>query len=459
MVQVGNVGRLAGMNNALATVQGFGQMAMQDKQFNQTLDENKRQFDTATQMKQDETEIAKQQKTVEQFNKDFKTVAESLKQYKEGIYNTFGGQLSPEIESELKNTIRGTIGTYIQGGQNLGLPPASLQSMQMIGQALMAQPSPQQMAVTQGNVAGTTAVAQTNQIASGLGVPQREAAQGQGLIPQDIGFARLLDLEQQKIAEGDMRGAADVRARIDQEKQPSITNLTNVSDEKFAESFGKERAKAIETFSAKERAKTEEAYAAIPALSKMSDLFDNGLETGELDNIKITIGKTVRLLGGDPSNLPVIDDVADLETTKGMMNKIVIPFVKQLGVNPTNEDADRIESASPGIGKGVDANRALMRLVTKAASDQVKVQEFIDEKYREYAQTRDATKLATLDSDVQKFKNSLWQESLLQLEQRALKGTSDIPQDAIEMLRSGNGSAAQFDKIFGVGAAARVLAE
>lgn len=225
----GAVGSYQGMNNALDQVKGFGQMA-----------ENKRQFDTNDAFRQEEANAKKNQAKIEKFSNDFKSVAESLKLMRDGTYSKFGGELPPDLKVGLEQSINETIQTFKEGAQKIGLPNTTIQNMDMIRQALLAQPSPIQKATTEGAVAGTTAVAKTDALAEGFNVDRNTIAQTQGILPNDSKITQLMNQRDELLEQGNIVDAKSIQAIIDAEGSSATVDPRTLGKESSADKVKRE---------------------------------------------------------------------------------------------------------------------------------------------------------------------------------------------------------------------------
>lgn len=209
-------------------------------------------------------------------------------------------------------------------------------------------------------------------------------------------------------------------------KAPVVNVNSGINESAFQKKFGEERAKAIDTLITEQRNKSEQALRSLPALDRIETLLNEGLTTGGLDDTKIALGNVIRGIGGDPSRVEALKNVNQLEEVRSLTNNLVIPLAKQLGYNPTDADAKRIESSVAGLGKGPEANRALIGFLRDAASNAKQVQDYIDE-----ALLRDDPKeIRNLDTRVNKLKSNLLQDSLNKLSR--IEITKSAPKKAVE---------------------------
>ena len=196
----GAVGSFEGLKTALGAVKGFGELSQRNKE-----------FDANTAFKEREATAKQNQTKIKKFTDDFKTVATSLKEYKDGIYQQSGGTLSPETKAGLDESITETIKTYMEGAQLMGLPNTSIQSIGLIGKALLAEPSPQQAGITAGNVAGVTSIAEADTVAESFDIDRSKVAQTQGLLPDDLPIEKLIEVRDELLERGETADAKSVQ--------------------------------------------------------------------------------------------------------------------------------------------------------------------------------------------------------------------------------------------------------
>ena len=89
-----------------------------------------------------------------------------------------------------------------------------------------------------------------------------------------------------------------------------------------------------------------------------------GAETGPLAKPAVFANNVAKQLGVDLD----LADTASLEQIEAASQRLTIPLTKQLGVNPTDRDAAKIEATTVGLGKSREANFAFID-VSKQATD------------------------------------------------------------------------------------------
>jgi hypothetical protein len=194
-------------------------------------------------------------------------------------------------------------------------------------------------------------------------------------------------------------------------------NTGEAQETAFQKELGKKQAASVSGFIDAENLKTTQLSKSMQAVNTIESILNQGVATGGFPKLKIAMGEAVRFLGGDPTEFAALKNVNELETIDGMTNKLVIPLAKELGYNPTDADAKRIESSVAGIGKGVEANRVLINFIKNTAARQYEVQQYVDS----IIQSNDASRLKTLQTDVNKLRKSFLDEELAKLEQQSIK--------------------------------------
>lgn len=214
----GAAGRAQGLNSALNHVRGFGQMAMQDKQFNQNLDQRNKEFDTNVDFKNQEIEAAKKEKALKQFEAVKNQQMDNIKNFANEINIKFGGfdNLQGEAKENAAQTVIVATKALIQNAKQLGIPEANIRATVIEPiQRILNSPTPQQTALAEGEVNATKEVSETKGIAKGLGIDNKTAAQGKGLVPADPQIQKLMETRDELLLQGNSKDAKSVQAQID----------------------------------------------------------------------------------------------------------------------------------------------------------------------------------------------------------------------------------------------------
>jgi len=129
---------------------------------------------------------------------------------------------------------------------------------------------------------------------------------------------------------------------------PKTTVTTNVSNKEFASNVIKDLETSLTA--------GMEAQNTLPTYRTMSQLIDQGVQTGAGAEAAKTISKAGQLLVPGFN----VDTVARTEAFDSLSKNVIIPQVKKLGANPTNTDLQFIVDSAPSIGKTPEGNKLLL---------------------------------------------------------------------------------------------------
>jgi hypothetical protein len=135
------------------------------------------------------------------------------------------------------------------------------------------------------------------------------------------------------------------------DKRP-VTNITAPVTVNMREGFGKA---LTETITGNLRA-GRSAASTIGAVENMRTLLDEGVRTGFGQETLLKLGQAGQLF--DPNFNT--KGLAGQEAFQAFSTQIVLPQVKQLGVNPTDTDLKFINTGSAGLSKTVEGNKLLL---------------------------------------------------------------------------------------------------
>lgn len=142
---------------------------------------------------------------------------------------------------------------------------------------------------------------------------------------------------------------AEKAATITASKKP-VTNL-NVSNQ-MQKGFGEN---LTETITSNVKA-GRVARQTLGAVDNMQTLLDEGVRTGFGQETMLQVGKVGQLLNPDFN----VKGLAGQEALQSISTNLVLPQVKQLGVNPTDTDLKFINTGSPGLSKTVAGNKLML---------------------------------------------------------------------------------------------------
>jgi len=128
---------------------------------------------------------------------------------------------------------------------------------------------------------------------------------------------------------------------------------------KVSNKLGEESGTALLTNLGKTREGLTEAETTLTTVRNMQSLLDQGLKTGLGRETILAFQKAGQLVNPDYK----VKDIATAEAFIGAANQIILPQVKQLGVNPTDKDLVFIEKGSPTLSNSVDGNRLMLKAV------------------------------------------------------------------------------------------------
>ena len=134
-------------------------------------------------------------------------------------------------------------------------------------------------------------------------------------------------------------------------KRP-VTNVTNTVSNNMQKGFGDT---FTETISSNIKA-GRTAVAANSAVQSMQTLLDEGVRTGFGQDTMLQLGRAGQFF--DPEFK--IKGLAGQEAFQSFATGVILPQVKQLGVNPTDADLKFISTGSPGLSKTPEGNKLLL---------------------------------------------------------------------------------------------------
>jgi hypothetical protein len=115
------------------------------------------------------------------------------------------------------------------------------------------------------------------------------------------------------------------------------------------------------------------ARGVLPTVQTMSALLDEGVQTGFGQETINKFNQAAQLF--DPNFKA--KGVAGQEAFIALSNEIILPQVKQLGVNPTDADLNFIIKGSPTLGKSVAGNKLLLNALNIKLQRDAFLQEFV----------------------------------------------------------------------------------
>jgi hypothetical protein len=134
-------------------------------------------------------------------------------------------------------------------------------------------------------------------------------------------------------------------------KRP-VTNVTNTVSNNMQKGFGDT---FTENISSNIKA-GQAARGALGTVQNMQTLLDEGVRTGFGQDTMLQLGRAGQFF--DPEFR--VKGLAGQEAFQSFATGIILPQVKQLGVNPTDADLKFISSGSPGLSKTPEGNKLLL---------------------------------------------------------------------------------------------------
>ena len=131
-------------------------------------------------------------------------------------------------------------------------------------------------------------------------------------------------------------------------RAPKTNVVTNVSNKEFASNVIKDLEGSLTA--------GYEAQSTLPTYRTMSQLIDQGVQTGAGAEAAKAISKAGQLLVPGFN----VDSTSKVEQFDALSKGVIIPQVKKLGANPTNTDLQFIVDSSLGIGKTPEGNLLLL---------------------------------------------------------------------------------------------------
>ena len=147
--------------------------------------------------------------------------------------------------------------------------------------------------------------------------------------------------------------------------RPQTNVVTNVSNKEFASNVIKDLEGSLTS--------GIEAQNVLPTYRTMSQLIDQGTQTGFGAETAKTISKAGQLLVPGFN----VETTSKLEAFDSLSKNVIIPQVKKLGANPTNTDLQFIVDSAPSIGKTPEGNKLLLNALEIGAKRDAALAEWV----------------------------------------------------------------------------------
>lgn len=187
----------------------------------------------------------------------------------------------------------------------------------------------------------------------GLEALQKAQAEGKGAFAGDQPPSNMYEMAA-RLFPGDTRAQAEWVAQ-QQERGRQNININNTPEGKAGERFLTDALDQNSAYIAAGNA----ARSALLEYDELQGLLDGGLQTGAGQE---TIGRLRSLAMSFSYELPEgqVSQQAMMEAFSAISTRIILPQVKQLGVNPTDKDLEFVQQATPGMTQSVEGNRVLI---------------------------------------------------------------------------------------------------
>jgi hypothetical protein len=109
---------------------------------------------------------------------------------------------------------------------------------------------------------------------------------------------------------------------------------------------------------------SQQASNSLTTVENLTNILDQGLQTGFGEQSKLALNRVGQFAFGQDFK-PI--EVASAEAFAAGTTQMILPLVKQLGVNPTDKDLDFVVKGSPELSKSVVGNRLMLKAVELSA--------------------------------------------------------------------------------------------
>ena len=139
-----------------------------------------------------------------------------------------------------------------------------------------------------------------------------------------------------------------------------------------------------------------QAQTNLGTVNQMQTLLDGGVKTGFAQPMMLDIQRAYQRI--DPNYK--IESVAGGEAFAGLSNKIILPLVKQLGVNPTDKDLDFIVKGSPELAKSPAGNRLMLKALEVSQKRQIRTSQLATQWMQENAPAIESGDMSPLSAQI-----------------------------------------------------------
>ena len=104
------------------------------------------------------------------------------------------------------------------------------------------------------------------------------------------------------------------------------------------------------------RIKADDARAVLTNVDTLENLLNQGVNTGFGANLGLGLQRIGQSIIGEDYKVP---EIAGREAFQAASTQLILPLVKQLGVNPTDKDLDFVRTGSAELGKSEAGNKLM----------------------------------------------------------------------------------------------------
>lgn len=121
------------------------------------------------------------------------------------------------------------------------------------------------------------------------------------------------------------------------------------------------------------RIRAADANAVLTNVDTLENLLNQGVNTGFGANLSLGLQRIGQSIIGEDYNVP---EIAGREAFQAASTQLILPLVKQLGVNPTDKDLDFVRTGSAELGKSETGNKLMLAALRLSANRRVDEQIF-----------------------------------------------------------------------------------
>lgn len=162
------------------------------------------------------------------------------------------------------------------------------------------------------------------------------------------------------------------------------TGLSKEASKEFDKTLGKEEAKAAVGFRKKVNEDASIAKTQLKRITSLEKLLDKGLKTGAARSSLEFFNDIL-----SSANIPPLTDASSAGEFKKTTTDLVIKMAKQFGGRITDADLRFVEKNAPSLGKSVQANRGMLKILRRIASGSVDRQKAMNSAVKQFGLTGD----------------------------------------------------------------------